>query len=66
MREAVQYFFILTETMNGGTVILLIQEKSGLLSVLYIHHVMHTVLHNLYFRVKRFADEALVTLHPLL
>ena len=52
--------------MNGGTVILLIQEKSGLLSVLYIHHVMHAVLYNLYFRVKRFADEALVTLHTLL
>ena len=34
--------------------------------VLYIHHVMHTVLHDLYFRVKRFADEAFITLHTLL
>ena len=66
MGEAVQHLFILTETMNGGTIILLIQEKSGLLSVLYIHHVMHTVLHDLYFRVKRFADEAFITLHTLL
>ena len=58
MGEAVQHLFIPTETMNGGTVILLIQEKSGLLAVFYVYNVVNAVFTDFYLGIEWFSNKA--------
>ena len=65
MGKAVQHPGILTELLNGQTVILLIQEKACLLTVLHIHQIADTVFHDFHIGIKGFADEAFDTLHAL-
>ena len=52
--------------MNGLPIILLIQEKSGLLTVFHIHLVLHTIFLNLHQRIKLFPQKSFHTLHAFL
>ena len=65
MGKAVQHPGILTELLNGQTVILLIQEKACLLTVLHIHQIADIVFHDFHIGIKGFADKAFDTLHAL-
>ena len=66
MRKAVQHLLPLTQPLNRQAVILLIQEKSCFLPVLYIHQIPDTIFHNLHLCVKGFSYKALISLHALL
>ena len=66
MGKAVQHPGPFAQFRRRPAVIFLIQEESGLLPFLHIHIIAHAVLHDLYFRVEWFADEALDALHSFL
>ena len=66
MRKAVQYFFVFTYLMDGGPVIFLIEEKSGLLPVFYVDKVFDSILRDLHVRIKRRADKTFAARHSLL
>ena len=66
MGEAVQHPLAGAEALHCQPVVFLVQEKAGLLSILYIHHVLDPVFHDLYLRVKGVSDKALVPLHAFL
>ena len=66
MRKAIQYLRPLAELLNRETVEFLIEKKSRLLSILYIHDIADAVLHNLYIRIKFPADESFAQLHAFL
>ena len=59
MGKTVQNLFPFTDPLHGKTIILLIQEKSGLLSVHNVYHIMDAILHNLHIRVKLCSDKSL-------
>ena len=56
MGKAVQHPFSLADALHRQTVVLLIQEESGFLSIFHIHQIMHSIFHNLHFRLIRLAD----------
>ena len=66
MGKAIQYLLILAKFVNGSPIVLLIKEKACLLTVLHIHHIPDTILHNLHLGVKRLSYKALAALHALL
>ena len=66
MSKTVQNLFPLTDPLHGKAVVLLIQEKSGLLSVHDVHHIMNAILHNLHVRVKLCSDKSLYLRQPFL
>ena len=59
MGKAVQHFFTLTDTVDRGPVVLLVQEKSGLLPILYIHQIAHSILQYFHLGIKGFPDKSL-------
>ena len=50
MGEAVQHRLSAGQVGNCPAIVLLIQEKAGLLAVLHVHQVLHTVFHDLRYR----------------
>ena len=66
MGEAVQHPFARAEPPDRLAVILLVQEKAGLLAVPDIHQVADPIFHDLHLRVEGSADKAFKALHPLL
>ena len=65
MGKTVKHTCIFANLLNRKAVVFLIQEKSGLLSVLYIHKVTDAVFRNLHFRIKRLSDKSGPKLHSL-
>ena len=66
MCKAVQHFRIFAKSLDCQTVVFLIQEKSGLLSVLDVHFIFYTILFNLNDRRKFFSDKSLGKFHSFL
>ena len=66
MGKTVQNAFARAETLDGQTVVFLVEEKAGFLPVLDIHQIADTIFNDLYFGIKWFANEALIALHALL
>ena len=56
MCETVEYLCAAAEFLDRQTVIFLIQEKSGLLSVFHIHDIFYAIFHEL-------TDKSLDALH---
>ena len=56
MGKAVQHPFSLADALHRQTVVLLIQEESGFLSIFHIHQIMHSIFHDLHFRFIRLPD----------
>ena len=65
MGKTVKHFCILTDPLYGKAVVFLIQEKSGLLSVLNVHNITDAVFRNLHFCIKRLSDKSRPKLHSL-
>ena len=63
--EAVQHARIPAEFLHSQPVIFLIQEKSGLLAVLYVHQITNTVFRDFHVRIKRLSQKALNPFHAL-
>ena len=66
MGEAVQHLFPFTDPLHRQTIVLLVQEKSGLLPIDHVHHIMDAVFHDLYIRIKRLSDKILDLRKPFL
>ena len=66
VREAVEDALPLTDPLHRPPIILLIEEKSGLLSIHDIDHILDAILRDLDIRVKLRADEALIHVHAFL
>ena len=65
MCKAVQYIHTLCHRPDCLTVVLLIQEKSRLLTVLYINNIFHIILCDADIRIKLFSYEAFCLLKAL-
>ena len=63
MRKTIQDLGILTKFLNCQTVIFLIQEKTGLLSVLHIHMIPYAILTYFNLGIKRSTQESFTSLH---
>ena len=61
--EAVQHFGAPADAVDGAPVLLLIQEKAGLLTVFHIHDIYHAVFGDLNFCVKRLGEESFCARH---
>ena len=66
MGEAVQHPAAAGQGLDGQPVVLLIQEKAGLLPLGHVHLIADAVLHNLHHRIEGVGQEALHPLHALL
>ena len=66
MGKAVQYLFVGAESVNCLSVVFLVQEKSGLLSVFHIHDVTDTIFCDFNLCGERVADEAFEAFHAFL
>ena len=66
VREAVEDALPLADSLHRPTVILLVEEKSGLLSIHHVDHILDTVLGDLDIRIEFRADEALIHVHAFL
>ena len=65
MCKAVQHFRIFAKSLDCQTVVFLIQEKSGFLTILHIYQIMYSVFHDLHFRLLRLADPSFHFRKPL-
>ena len=66
MREAVEDALPLTDPLHRPSIILLVKEKTGLLSIHDIDHILDAILGDLDIRVKLRTDEALIHVHAFL
>ena len=63
--EAVQHLLALAELVNRETVVLLVEEKSGFLTVYNVHHILNAILCDENISIELRPDEPLVRLHAL-
>ena len=66
MRKAVQHIHPPAQLLNSETVVLLVEEKAGFLSVFYIDVVADAIFRNCDAGVKFFPDKSFVSLHAFL
>ena len=66
MGKTVQNSGIPAKLLDCQTIVFLIQEKSCLLTVFYIHLIFYTIFHNFNQSRELFTNKALIWLHSLL
>ena len=66
MGKAVENVFPFAELLDGQPVIFLVQEKSRLLAVFYIHKVAYSILDDFHAGIKGLSNKSLIPFHSLL
>ena len=66
MGKAVEDSGIFAQLLNCQTIVFLIKEKSGLLSVLYINKILHAIFLDLYVGVELLGEKALDPFHTFI
>ena len=59
MCKTIQHFLTLTDPLHRQSVVLLIQEKSGFLTIHDIYQIMHAIFNDLYICIKCIPDKIL-------